>query len=81
MRPAPFCFTSGPRLLSSFAPALVIYSYHALPSHRLKKIQEKKKIARDKKEAALKEKGEALMGDPDTAENILNDEQDADILF
>jgi hypothetical protein len=68
-------------LLSSFAPALVIYSYHALPSHRLKKIQEKKKIARDKKEAALKEKGEALMGDPDTAENILNDEQDADILF
>lgn len=67
--------------LADCSIALVINSYHALPPHRLKKIQEKKKIARDKKEAALKEKGEALMGDPDTAENILNDEQDADILF
>ena len=49
--------------------------------YRLKKIQEKKKIARDKKEAALKAKGDALIEDPETAESILNDEQDEDILF
>ena len=63
------------RLLSSRPPNLI-------PFHpRLKKIQEKKKIARDKKEAALKAKGDALIEDPETAESILNDEQDEDILF
>jgi len=48
---------------------------------RLKKVQSKKKIAKDKEEAMLAERKALLQIDDTDAANILEDDHDEDLLF